>query len=1438
MCELPESEIISTVRAAVAASQAPLTTQMIGDMMAARGLCRYHVLDALRVAHRKGRLRTRDASQNANPFTFPGALWTVPETSPPEKAEVLDPGRFAIPLPRKILGRGGNGIVVLGLQLSIDRPCAIKLLDPELLKNAHGEPVQAKRFDREVRYLARLSHPNIITVYDGGRSPSTGAAYLAMELMEWPTLQQLLAERGALPPLLVAKVIRAVALGLQYAHERARIFHRDVKPANVFVSVDLATAKVADFGLACLDDADLDVPARDTAITRAGPGLLGSPETAAPERYMAAKGDFRSDFYSLGMTMYLAITGGVSPFPGIVRGQSQILEWVNAHQNVDTTALDILHTKRCPDCPERLAQLLRRMIRREPSERPQSYAEVLSGLDRAIRDLEPAGSKSRPALAKPSEETSELAAALQGERFEAAHEVPTVLDPSLTRLAPIVLPTIDSFQALLDRMTALENRAEKEHGPDALYIADQPLLQRLAARALDRELLPTLREIFEADARKKCPEFDRTYARLAAGEKLPPGTPDVPLPLTRYFYDAVALSTFDDRLTARAKELAERVLVFLEEALEASDAGAKSRQDKAAGSTSSPPESPAGATPSTGQARTSVTGVAPADLFAPGSQIGALRIVRELGRGGMATVYLAHDQDLDRPVAVKVLNPSSDPAIEEENKRRFSREFKFAANLKHPNIVPIHATFVHEGRQCLVMDLVDGTSLATVIRVATRIEPIRALKIVRQIADGLGYAHKRDIVHRDVKPDNILVDVIDRAILIDFGLTKSVRMEFGGRRGTATVQGTFLGTPHYTSPEQASGQPVDQRGDIYSLGATLYEMLTGARPFTAPTELAVLHAIADLKALPEPLSRRVPGTDPELEVLVDRMMAKRPEERFVSCDDVVAAIDRLISRMEHRAAKRSGRRAMAAGILVAVTIAGVVAYSAWPRRSAEQNAAEESPKGSFLLPHDERKNSEPSSEPDKTPSNVNAAVNDVKVTPKTPTVEPASPQAPAKSVPPPYVPTEAELRFLAHVLETVRNSFGERSGYSFSKAVSDLDIVERSPENTAWTATYVRAESDRLKGAGHLVASRPLFPAEKEVHIILRDGKTIRGRVTFEDAARITLLLPSGLFKGIALSDIAPTTLSDSYEDPWNAFALRASAGDAAGALAIYAAAPEALRLRIEQGHLPGLVDEAIEEALAAAARGSLSVLSALKIPDECRKALPRFLNERLARFDTEARAAELYRQKETKEALAALLTAERTTFAGLAAAREILEDFRRALGTDNDRELVDTVLWPSWAPDTAAAPEAKLELDQEAKTYVLTAREADHRALLKKRHAGSRDGYEVRYRAAGGEPTGIVGLSFTRWLEIQGPEVRFYKTGEKSPTLAGHATLPVPAARALVTVCPVPLAGLVLVYVDGRLVFALEQEPELLGGGLLIGVKGGTIVLESVRVKNSKLDD
>ena len=260
----------------------------------------------------------------------------------------------------------------------------------------------------------------------------------------------------------------------------------------------------------------------------------------------------------------------------------------------------------------------------------------------------------------------------------------------------------------------------------------------------------------------------------------------------------------------------------------------------------------------------------------------------EIGRGGMGVVYHARDERLKRKVAVKVLPP--DLAFREEIRIRFLREAETAARLSHPHIVPIHS--VGEGPDGLVyfvMAYVDGESLAARLKRRERLPPEEARRIMMETADALGAGHALGIIHRDVKPDNILLEGSrGRTVLTDFGIAKALTSTTGP--GTLTATGVAIGTPHYMSPEQAAGdREIDGRSDIYSLGVVGYQMLAGELPFSAPTVPGIL-----LKQITEQapnLQDKTPTCPDDLSACVMRSLEKEPEARWPTADALRRALE-------------------------------------------------------------------------------------------------------------------------------------------------------------------------------------------------------------------------------------------------------------------------------------------------------------------------------------------------------------------------------------------------------------------------------------------------------------------------------------------------------------------------------------------------------------------
>jgi serine/threonine-protein kinase len=304
------------------------------------------------------------------------------------------------------------------------------------------------------------------------------------------------------------------------------------------------------------------------------------------------------------------------------------------------------------------------------------------------------------------------------------------------------------------------------------------------------------------------------------------------------------------------------------------------------------------------------------------------QLERELGRGGMATVYLARDLKHDRMVAIKVLHPELAATLGPE---RFLREIKVAAGLQHPNILPMHDSGEAIGRLWFAMPYVEGESLRARLEREGELPIGEAVRLLRDVVDALACAHQHGVVHRDIKPDNVLLSG-HHAIVADFGVAKALSAAAGD--SALTSAGMAIGTPAYMAPEQAAADPhADHRADIYAVGAMAYELLTGHPPFTGTTPQAVL--AAQLTDTPQPFARARPSVPPALEALVLRCLEKRPADRWQSAEELLHRLETITLgeatattptvpvRVESGAASSRRLRMTAAVMLLVLIGAGV-----------------------------------------------------------------------------------------------------------------------------------------------------------------------------------------------------------------------------------------------------------------------------------------------------------------------------------------------------------------------------------------------------------------------------------------------------------------------------------------------------------------------------------
>ena len=272
-------------------------------------------------------------------------------------------------------------------------------------------------------------------------------------------------------------------------------------------------------------------------------------------------------------------------------------------------------------------------------------------------------------------------------------------------------------------------------------------------------------------------------------------------------------------------------------------------------------------------------------MFEPGTQIGRYEIQRRLGRGGMGTVYVAHDPVLGRMVAIKVFAGDLDVP---DARERFSREARAAAALNHPNIVTVYDFGEFASQPYIVMEYVPGETLANVIRRKVAVSLSEKLRWIEDLCAGAGYAHQMSVVHRDIKPANLVVDRAGRLKILDFGIARML--------GIASNTAVMIGTPGYMAPEQITGDLVDHRADQFSIGVVFYELLAYAEPFPGDTLPMITHRIVSQE--PTPLEQLVPEVPPELVAIVTQALKKSAAHRFRDTESMRFAISRVRRRFE------------------------------------------------------------------------------------------------------------------------------------------------------------------------------------------------------------------------------------------------------------------------------------------------------------------------------------------------------------------------------------------------------------------------------------------------------------------------------------------------------------------------------------------------------------
>ena len=471
---------------------------------------------------------------------------------------------------------------------------------------------------------------------------------------------------------------------------------------------------------------------------------------------------------------------------------------------------------------------------------------------------------------------------------------------------------------------------------------------------------------------------------------------------------------------------------------------------------------------------------------------GRYRVTDMLGRGGMGAVFLAEDLRLGRRVALKVLRPEL--AEDPEFVNRFEREARIAAGLDHPNIVPLYSVEQVGSFHYFTMKYVEGKPLDEVLAE----EPLpadQARRILTQAAAGLGHAHQRGVIHRDIKPQNLMLDDSGRVLITDFGISKALQAEI-----QYTSTGQMVGTPNYLSPEQAQSLPVDGRSDQYSLACVGYRMVVGRLPFTADSVHALLYK--HIYVTPARANEARPDVPDDLSDALQRALAKDPAHRFRSMEEFAAAVSgearQVMSPRSALTPQPGRRRVLVLAASIAALVAGAVGVALWRAGQPESAAVsgEETPEAPRTA--------------------LDTAVAAPPATPSVPTdTAPAATLAPPPSVPPPPAVTDTAPKRAAKPSETKRQPPARPP--KTARAVPPTPATTVQPPTTSGYLTvnsvpYGTVSIDGVEAGDTPVVGRELPPGQHKVRIT-REGfrpETTTVTITSGNEVRLSRTLVPG----------------------------------------------------------------------------------------------------------------------------------------------------------------------------------------------------------------------------------------------------------------------------------------------------------------------------------------